>query len=287
MYLNLLFLSEVRANSTVRSLNVHPSGDDLFGNATFQNWASSVWATNKTGPYSLATGNAAAWLPYPVISSRAGEIATSLAAQDHARYLDADADERVVAGYRAQMQSLAQALRSNGTAFYNLVMSGGTSSGMLVNLHPLSRGTVRIDTANPAGREPRVDYRVLTNPLDPPIMADILRYTRRYHLDNPATRSFGAVEYAPGSRVTTDDQFADYLVESLSPSYFHPAGTCPMMPRELGGVVDEELKVYGTQGLRVVDASIMSVLPGANTCQTTYAIAEKVLPRFEELQFRG
>jgi choline dehydrogenase-like flavoprotein len=49
-----------------------------------------------------------------------------------------------------------------------------------------------------------------------------------------------------------------------------------MLPRELGGVVDEELRVYGVRGLRVVDASVMSTLVGGNTCQTVYAIAEKV-----------
>jgi choline dehydrogenase len=173
------------------------------------------------------------------------------------------------------MKALASALVSNGTAFYNLVMSGGSSSGMLIDLHPLSRGTVNIDPANP-NREPLVDYRVLSNPLDPLIMADILRYTRKYHLDNPLTKSFGATEFAPGREVTTDEQFADYLVESINPSYFHPVGTCAMMPRELGGVVDEELRVYGTKGLRVVDASVMSTIVGANTCQTTYAVAEKV-----------
>ncbi|KAL2258168.1 hypothetical protein VTK26DRAFT_8628 [Humicola hyalothermophila] len=66
-----------------------------------------------------------------------------------------------------------------------------------------------------------------------------------------------------------------YLEETMSPSEFHPAGTCAMMPRELGGVVDEELKVYGVQRLRVVDASIIPTLPGANTCQTVYMIGEK------------
>lgn len=248
----------------------------MFSNRTFITWAEQSWAANKTGPYSLATGNAAAWLSYPVISSRWAEIASNLEAQDYAKHLPADVDATVVAGYRAQMKSYAAALRGNGTAFYNLVMSGGTNSGLLIDLHPLSRGTVNIDTANPAGREPRVDYRVLSNPLDKPIMADILRYTRRYFFDNPVTKDWRPVENSPGATVTTDEQFGDYLERSINPSYYHPVGTCAMMPKELGGVVDEELKVYGVQGLRVVDASIMPTIPGANTCQTTYAIAEKV-----------
>jgi choline dehydrogenase-like flavoprotein len=47
-----------------------------------------------------------------------------------------------------------------------------------------------------------------------------------------------------------------------------------MMPRELGGVVDSELKVYGVEGLWVVDASIIPILPAAHTQATVYAVAE-------------
>lgn len=174
------------------------------------------------------------------------------------------------------MLAYAAALKSNGTAFYNLVLTGGTTNGILVDLHPLSRGTVSIDISDPYKKEPRVDYRALTNPLDAVIMADLVRFTRRYHMENPLTKAWAPTELAPGADTQTDEQFADYLSETLSPSEFHPVGTCAMMPRELGGVVDEELKVYGVKGLRVVDASTMATLVGGNTCQTVYAVAEKV-----------
>jgi len=48
-----------------------------------------------------------------------------------------------------------------------------------------------------------------------------------------------------------------------------------MLPRHLGGVVDSELRVYGVQGLRVIDASIMPMLPAAHLQATVYGIAEK------------
>jgi choline dehydrogenase-like flavoprotein len=182
----------------------------------------------------------------------------------------------VAAGYRAQMLSYAAALNSNHTAFYNLVLTGGTTNGILVDLHPLSRGTVTIDPTDPYNKEPLVDYRALSNPLDAAIMADLVRFTRRYHLDNPMTKAWAATELAPGLDTQTDEQFAAYMAETLSPSEFHPAGTCAMMPRELGGVVDEELRVYGVTGLRVVDASVFPTLPGGNTCQPVYGVAEKV-----------
>ncbi len=259
-----------------RSFTLRPSPQDLLTNATFSAWSDAVWAANRTGPNSIATGNAAAWLPFPVISSRAANLSASLTAQNHSSYLPADTDPTVAAGYRAQMLSYASALAANTTAFYNLVLTGGNTNGIVVDLHPLSRGSVTINPSNPYASEPLVDYRALSNPLDVAIMADIVRFTRRYHLDNPATKAWAATELAPGKATQTDEDFREYLAETLSPSEFHPVGTCAMLPRELGGVVDEELRVYGVKGLRVVDASIMSTLVGGNTCQTVYAIAEKV-----------
>ncbi len=66
------------------------------------------------------------------------------------------------------------------------------------------------------------------------------------------------------------------LIELYPQSSSHPAGTAAMAPRELGGVVGADLKVYGTTNLRVVDASVMPIIVGANLQETVYAIAEKV-----------
>lgn len=175
------------------------------------------------------------------------------------------------------MKNMADAIRSPNTAFYNHVLTGGASSGTIVDLHPLSRGTVNIDTADPSGREPLVDYRALTNPVDLDIMVEILRFTRRYYFET-RLRDLAPHQIQPPADYFNNNSTEDlkgFLRQNVNPSYFHPVGTCAMMPRELGGVVDEKLKVYGVRGLRVVDASIMPVLVGANTCQTMYAIAEK------------
>ncbi|KAK3315910.1 hypothetical protein B0H66DRAFT_624688 [Apodospora peruviana] len=252
-----------------------PSPEYMFSNSTFQSWATTLFNTNRTGPLSIATGNAAAWLPFPVISPRSRSISSLLTSQNHSAHLPPNTHPTVAAGYAAQMLSLATALRQNNTAFYNAVITGGASTGLIVDLHPLSRGTVNIDPQDPLAKTPVVDYRALNNPLDVSIMTDILRFTRNFHINNTATAQLRPVEIIPGQDVQTDQDFADYIAESTSPSEFHPVGTCAMMPRELGGVVDEELKVYGVNRLRVVDASIMSTLPGGNTCQTVYAVAEK------------
>jgi choline dehydrogenase-like flavoprotein len=64
----------------------------------------------------------------------------------------------------------------------------------------------------------------------------------------------------------------------------HHAGTAAMLPREWGGVVDAQLKVYGVEGLRVVDASIIPMLPAAHLQDTVYAVGEKAADLIKESQ---
>ncbi|KAK7954670.1 hypothetical protein PG988_015364 [Apiospora saccharicola] len=261
----------------LRNFTVHPSPMDLLTNHNFSDWAKATWAKNRTGPYSIGIGNVAAWLGMPVVSpDRYETIASKLEAQDHAAYLPPDTDPTVIAGYKAQMSALANSIRSPNTAFYSSSLSGSNVPiGMSVLLHPLSRGSVRLNAAAPATSEPIVDYRTLSNPLDLEILTEFVRFTRAYHF-NTSLADYGPEELMPGPDVTSDEDLADFIRRSVSPSEYHPSGTAAMLPRELGGVVDEELKVYGVRGLRVIDASVMPTLPGANTCQTVYAIAEKV-----------
>lgn len=55
----------------------------------------------------------------------------------------------------------------------------------------------------------------------------------------------------------------------------HPIGTASMMARDLGGVVDPKLKVYGTSNVRVVDASVLPLQVSGHLTATLYALAEK------------
>jgi choline dehydrogenase-like flavoprotein len=62
----------------------------------------------------------------------------------------------------------------------------------------------------------------------------------------------------------------------MAVSSYHTCGTAAMLPRENGGVVDERLVVYGTDNLRIVDGSVLPLVPRGNIMATVYAVAEKV-----------
>jgi choline dehydrogenase-like flavoprotein len=80
-----------------------------------------------------------------------------------------------------------------------------------------------------------------------------------------------------GSKVTVSDLMTvveKYLISPVAANC-HPLGTAAMMPKELGGVVDNRLRVYGTRNVRVVDASIMPFQVSGHLSSTVYAIAER------------
>lgn len=94
-----------------------------------------------------------------------------------------------------------------------------------------------------------------------------LTYTEALSRMNPSQR------YPPSD--ATEEQRLAYIRTRWQTEY-HPGGTNAMMPRELGGVVSPELLVYGTRNLRVVDSSIMPMLPAAHLQAVVYGVAEKV-----------
>jgi choline dehydrogenase len=136
---------------------------------------------------------------------------------------------------------------------------------------PLSRGHVRLRSADPAAA-PRIQLNLLQHPDDVAALRETLRTTRRL-LASPEVRDMIDVETAPGADVQTDAQFEAFLREHAHPAN-HGGGTCSIGSGR-DAVVDPSLRVHGTTGLRVVDASVMPSVIGANVNATVIAIAEK------------
>lgn len=159
---------------------------------------------------------------------------------------------------------------SNSTPAYEILNddSGGLD---LALMRPLSRGTTHITSANPRVN-PAVDPRWLVNPFDFNVTLLAMRFNQRI-LDTPAIRSLQP-SYAGVPPNATNDQLAAIIRAGVGTEY-HYSGTLALMPREIGGVVDPNLTVYGTQNLRVVDTSVFPIIPGAHLQAVAYAVAEK------------
>jgi len=218
-----------------------------------------------------------AFLGLPVITPDKYEaLAKKFESQDPAAYLPKGTHKTVVEGFHQQQKLFAQAMRYKNVTFLEHTLKT-VPGGMVIFLHTSSRGTVRIDPKNPE-KEPLVDYRAFTNPIDMEIMVEMIRFMRRYIQGQLS--SYKPVEVLPGANLTTDAQLTEWLHDQANPSAFHPSGTAAKMPREWGGVVSEDLLVWGVKNLSVIDTSIFPTLIGATTSMTVYACAEKVSLKF-------
>lgn len=156
---------------------------------------------------------------------------------------------------------------SVGTSLY-----GDTFFSIFISImHTLSRGHVHIASAN-INDPPAIDGRWLSNEYDVQIAIASLKYARKIANTEPLASTW-LTEYEPGLDVSTDEQWRQYVLDTAG-STDHPLGTCAMLPRADGGVVDPRLVVYGTSNVRVVDNSIIPVQPSAHIQTAAYGIAE-------------
>jgi choline dehydrogenase len=144
-------------------------------------------------------------------------------------------------------------------------------------IRPESRGRVELASADPLAPA-RIRAGYLAAEHDLRLLVAGVKLCRELARTR-ALAPYVEAEALPGAGVRSDAEIADFVRRSAATLY-HPAGTCRMGPEgaeDDGGapVVDPELRVYGTEGLRVVDASVMPRLVGGNTNAPTLMIAEK------------
>ncbi|KAK3112588.1 hypothetical protein LTR53_010982 [Teratosphaeriaceae sp. CCFEE 6253] len=157
----------------------------------------------------------------------------------------------------------------NGTALYG----SGFQTIIGALMHPLARGYVHITSAN-ASEHPAYNPAFASNEYDLQGLITIAKYIRKVAQTAPFAQTW-TTEYEPGLDVVqTDEQWRDYVLNNTFP-FYHPVGTCAMLPLKDGGVVSPELVVYGTTNLRVVDASIIPILVSAHPQTGIYGLAER------------
>lgn len=217
--------------------------------------------------------NAAGFIPLKSVNPDYELIISTLKSQNATAYLPETYDETLIAGFLSQRSIVASQFSASDNGAFEFPFSGAAAQAALHK--PLSRGTVSINTTNPLG-DPVIDYGVFTNPVDVANSVAMIKFVRKFYA-TPSIRSLGPVETFPGANIISDADIENVLRSFLMyPSFAHPSCTCAMLPLGKGGVVGPDLRVYGTQGLSIADASIIPLIPATHLQATIYAIAEKV-----------
>ena len=138
-------------------------------------------------------------------------------------------------------------------------------------LRPKSRGEIKLHSNDPNDR-PAAHFNYLSHPDDLTELVEAMR-TKDHLLQQPAFDEFRGERINPAPSLRSDSDLAQWVRANASTDY-HPCGTC-RMGSDAMAVVDAEMKVYGVDALRVVDASVMPDIVSGNLNAPTQMIAER------------
>ncbi|KAF1996029.1 GMC oxidoreductase [Amniculicola lignicola CBS 123094] len=254
--------------------DLKPNSMSMMSNATLSAQARKEYDQNRTGPLTLSGGNSGAFLPLAYLTKNPSAIFSSLSFSPRYAHVHLpqgnNTHPSVLAGYAYQLTYLKPLFETDVSAVFEYPIGAGA---LFALLKPLSRGTVNIDPNN-VDAEPKVFYNTFSNPVDLAVTVQGARLFRKLYA-TPSARKLTPSEQLPGANVQSDEEWGEWLRKNINPSFYHPVGTAALGPMNMGGVVGPDLKVHRVDGLRVVDASIMPLIPATHTSSTVYAVAEK------------
>lgn len=247
--------------------------------------ASDEYYSNHSGPLTAPLISTIAFPAMRTFADDWVELIEEAQQRDISSTLPPDTPDTVREGYLAQRQYQIPLLRDpTEGAIEILADSIGTIS--VAMQRPLSRGTVRPSSPDMFD-SPLVDPRYCSEPFDCLVLARALLFNCALIKTGPMAELQPVVQepyFCPdlagdgsttvAGRDDTNSRLLALAKQNIA-TEFHPSGSTAMMPLELGGVVDTELRVYGTQNLRVVDAGVMPMVLGAHLQSAVYAIAER------------
>ncbi|KAI0866784.1 GMC oxidoreductase [Xylaria cubensis] len=236
-----------------------------------------------------STYNASGSAPYATFSTAQdlfGDKTSAMKASTSAQI--PDWAKKVVAASNGGIEeaNVEKLLRTQHDLIFNKNVTIGESlstfSGVLVSamwlLLPFSWGSVHLTSVD-AINTPAIDPRYFLVDFDLDVQIALARQAQRFWHTKPVSDIVGDGLSPTGDGDVvplnaTDEQWIKYISDTLMPNH-HPIGTASMMSRELGGVVDPKLKVYGTKNVRVVDGSVLPLQFSGHLTATLYAVAER------------
>lgn len=152
---------------------------------------------------------------------------------------------------------------------------GKGEHGYQVHIGPMyadTRGWVRIKSTDPR-QHPSMQFNYLSTPTDRKEWVEAIRVARNI-LNQPAFAPFNAGEISPGPSVETDEEILDWVRKDAETA-LHPSCTAAMGVGEMSVTDPTTMKVHGTEGLRVADASVFPYVTNGNIYAPVMMVAEK------------
>lgn len=182
------------------------------------------------------------------------------------------------AALRKQYENYREWLLKDNVSYAELFLDTDNRTHFdLWDLIPFTRGYVKVLDNDPYLQSFEYNPRYFENELDLYGQAAATRLARQL-TNTYDMQKFAEKELVPSRHVAQDatlEDWANYVRDNFRANY-HGVGTCSMMSKELGGVVNQKAQVYGVEGLRVVDGSIPPTQVSAHVMTLFYAMAAKI-----------
>lgn len=180
----------------------------------------------------------------------------------------------VIRGHRAQRLIMQKQLLLDDVGIIEVMVNsyGQLQVGLM---KPFSRGVVRPKTKNIFDGVD-VNPRYGSNPIDYDALLLGIDLNKKLMASNAMKELMPTPEDAMRSTTTDRETLLNTIIKPRLATEFHPSSSASMLPLNYGGVVDPNLRVYGACNLRVVDASMIPLIPSAHLQAVVYAVAEKV-----------
>ncbi|KAH9477942.1 Pyranose dehydrogenase 1 [Psilocybe cubensis] len=231
------------------SVNSNGFWDTINTNATLQALALAQWNQNRTGPYASPFTNFLIWSRLPSDSPII------------AQYGDPSAGPNTP---HIELFPLSASSSATQPGLF------GSMAAIIVS--PSSRGSVTLNSADRFG-QPNIDLGYYTSEFDINAMVQAIKLAQQFY-NTTAFKGYINQQLNPpvGS---TDEQLKAYI-RGATTSVWHGIGTASMSPKGANyGVVDPDLRVKSATGLRIVDASVIPLIPVAHTQAPVYVVAER------------
>ena len=161
--------------------------------------------------------------------------------------------------------------------YFSKLLPQDRGSGFFANvfqLRPHSVGTIQLASNDPLAH-PRIQPNYLSAPEDLPVLREGVKRLREI-FRQPAFDPWRGAELSPGPDVKTDAQI-DAWIRANADTVYHPTSSCRMgRDDDPMAVLDNQCRVRGVQGLRVVDASSLPRMTSGNTAAPVYMLAERI-----------
>ncbi|KAJ7026999.1 alcohol oxidase [Mycena alexandri] len=225
---------------------------DVQGNITVFNEAFAEWNATKTGPFTVIGVTHVGW------------FRLNLSSAIFSGFGDPSAGPSTP---HIEMKFTDGGFGSTGS------QPGNFFSINVAVVSPMSRGSIKLNASDPSG-PPLIDPGLLRSDFDVLAMREGIKMAKKF-VTAPVWKGY-ILEETPALANATTDAALETFIRNTAGTSSHLVGSAGMSARDADyGVVDPDLRLKGASGLRIVDASVLPIVPSAHTQAAVYVVAER------------